>query len=379
MGSLLVGLGIILILAHNWDDFSKSLKTAIAFLPLVVGQAFVGYAIFKDKSAAWKEASGTFLFFAVGACIALISQIYNIPGNLSGYLLTWTLLCLPLVYLLRSKALLLLCLVFATYYACNFGYGYLSSANTPWWYLLLVASIFPFYIKWLQTDKQSNTLSVFHWLFPLSLTMVLGAFTVSDNNFGYLMYVILFGLFYNIGKLPYFSKQKLRRNGYLIIGSLGTVITMLMASFKWLWEDVNKGGFEFNYQELGIVFVLFVSALAVFYWLYIKLKSKALSLFQIVFEVFTILFFLSYVNTEVPVVLTNILLFVLGLNAVQIGVKTVRFGVLNYGLLIITALIVCRFFDTDMSFVLRGLLFVSVGAGFFVTNYVMLKKQNTKP
>lgn len=347
-------------------------------MPLLIGQVFIGVSITKNKSLAWKEASGTFLFFAIGACIALISQIYNIPGNLNSYLLTWTLLSLPLVYLLRSKALLLLCLVFATYYACNFGYAYLSKANSPWWYLILIVALIPFYLKWLQTEKRSNALSVFHWLFPLSFTIVLGAFTISNNNFGYLMYVILFGLFYNIGRLPYFISQKLRRNGYLIIGSLGTVITLLLASFKWLWTDVNRDGFVFNYQELSIIAVLFITTLVFFYRSYFKLKPSSLSLFQIVFIVFAGLFFLSYANTTTPVILTNILLFVLGLNAVQIGVKTVHFGVLNYGLLIITALVVCRFFDTDMSFVLRGLLFVSVGIGFFATNYMMLKKQKAK-
>ena len=113
LGSLLVGLGIILILAHNWDNFSKSVKTTFSFLPLIIGQAFVGYSIFKTKSVTWREASGTFLFFAVGASIALIGQVYNIPSNLSGFLLTWTLVSIPVIYLLRSNAVLLLCLVFA--------------------------------------------------------------------------------------------------------------------------------------------------------------------------------------------------------------------------------------------------------------------------
>ena len=31
LGSILVGLGIILILAHNWDDFTRSTKTIFAF------------------------------------------------------------------------------------------------------------------------------------------------------------------------------------------------------------------------------------------------------------------------------------------------------------------------------------------------------------
>ena len=43
--------------------------------------------------------------------------------------------------------------------------------------------------------------------------------------------------------------------------------------------------------------------------------------------------------------------------------------------IILTALIVCRFFDTDFSFVVRGLLFIAVGAGFFVANIYMIRKR----
>ena len=50
LGSVLVGLGIILILAHNWDDFPRTLKVVFAFLPLVISQLFVGYSIKNNKS-----------------------------------------------------------------------------------------------------------------------------------------------------------------------------------------------------------------------------------------------------------------------------------------------------------------------------------------
>jgi uncharacterized membrane protein len=121
LGSTLVGLGIILILAHNWDDFSRSIKTIFAFGPLIIGQLIVGYTILKKESTTWKEASSVFLFFAVGASMALVSQIYNIPGNFSSYMLTWILLCTPLIYLLKSNASAILHIVFATNYACAFG------------------------------------------------------------------------------------------------------------------------------------------------------------------------------------------------------------------------------------------------------------------
>jgi len=37
--------------------------------------------------------------------------------------------------------------------------------------------------------------------------------------------------------------------------------------------------------------------------------------------------------------------------------------------------VVCRFFDTNISFVLRGLMFVAVGAGFFFANSRLIKKR----
>jgi len=50
LGSALVGLGIILILAHNWDNFSILVKTFFAFLPLIIGQTISGYSILKNKA-----------------------------------------------------------------------------------------------------------------------------------------------------------------------------------------------------------------------------------------------------------------------------------------------------------------------------------------
>jgi uncharacterized membrane protein len=117
LGSLLVSLGIILILAHNWDDLTRTTKSIFAFIPLVIGQGLCAFSLWKKRdSTAWREASAVFLYFAIGACISLISQIYNIPGNLTSFLLTWLLLGLPLVYLLNSSSASLLYIIGITYY-----------------------------------------------------------------------------------------------------------------------------------------------------------------------------------------------------------------------------------------------------------------------
>jgi len=96
LGATLVGLGLILIIAHNWDDLSRFTKTILAFIPLIIGQLSSGYTILKKAtSTAWRETSGVFLFFGIGASISMVSQIYNIPGDLSNFILFWMLLALP--------------------------------------------------------------------------------------------------------------------------------------------------------------------------------------------------------------------------------------------------------------------------------------------
>jgi hypothetical protein len=55
--------------------------------------------------------------------------------------------------------------------------------------------------------------------------------------------------------------------------------------------------------------------------------------------------------------------------------KTDHLGKLNYGLVIITFLVIFRVFDTNLSFALRGLLFLIVGVGFYITNFQLLKKR----
>ncbi len=375
LGSMLVGLGMILILAHNWDSFSRTVKTVFAFAPLVVGQIIAGYSILKKKSKTWKEASGVFLFFAVGASMALVSQIYNLPGDLSHYLLTWIVLCLPLVYLLRSNTLVILQIVFITSYACHF--GYFSGSKTPWLYLVLFACLMPFYFRLLKQKRTQHITTVLNWLVPLSVIIVIGTFVKGDGNISFLIYVLLFGLLYNVAKTPYFNNLKLRQNGFLVLGSLGTVYMLLLTTFDWLWNSVFIENPNFNSQSFFIASILFCLALTILVYTQVKKETQKFNLFQYAFVFFTIFFAISFFSAHTTIILINLLILILGIIVVKIGVDTLHFGVLNYGLLIITALITCRFFDTNISFVIRGLLFVAVGAGFFLTNYIMLKKRKT--
>lgn len=375
LGGTLIGLGIILITAHNWDHFSRITKLFFAFLPMLIGQFVLGFSIIKNKSAAWKEAATVFLFFSVGACIALISQIYNIPGSLAGFLLLWTLLCVPLLFVTKSKAAIILHLFFCTYYALETGYRVFDSNETiPQLYFLLL--LFPLwrYIQIIRSQQPSAVIHILHWLFPLSVTISLPICIEQSEGVGFLQYLLLFGILYNIGQLPYFTNKSAIKNGYQAFGTIGTTIVLLITSFRFMWKH-EFDDVIFNSLEFFTAVALFMIASGLLYINSKRFTSQNFNLFYFVFLFFGIIFFIGIINDIVATILINVLLFALGVTTIQIGAKKLDFGLLNFGMLIITAMIICRFFDTNIAFELRGLMFVLVGIGFFTANYFMLKKQ----
>ena len=378
LGAILVGLGVILIIAHNWDELSRIVKTAFAFLPLLLGQLLCAFVLVRKKeSSSWSESASAFLFFAVGSSISLVSQIYHIPGDISAFMISWMLLSLPLVYLMRSSVVSLLYLIGITYYACQTGY-WSRPVEESYLYWLLVAGILPHYYFLLKKRPRSN-FTIFHsWLLPISLIICLGTIADSQENLMFVAYFSLFGLLYLIGNEEFFQGQKLRNNGYRVLGSLGSIILLLVLSFDDIWQDLRRTPIELSKAISSAEFISasLISILAGIL-LFRQIKHHGLKDFKPmapVFILFMITFFIGNYS-GIAVLLINVYIFVIGILIIREGARLDHFGVLNYGLLVITALIICRFFDTHLSFVVRGLLFVSIGVGFFLANYWMLRKR----
>ena len=377
LGALLVSLGIILILAHNWDDLTRTTKTVIAFIPMIVGQALCAYTLFKrNDSTAWREATSVFLYFAIGACISLISQIYNIPGNMTTFLLTWVVLGLPIVYVMNSSSASLLYIIGITTYACQIGYweSYHIESYLFWGLFLL---ILPHYYYLYTKRSESNFFTFHNWFIPLSVIIVLGTLAKDAGELMFVAYMSLFGLLYLIGGTKTLRDLRIRNNGYLILGSLGTVVLLLVLGFDWFWSDLrneDRPNGVLHSPEFITATVISLAALALL--IYQKTKQSPITLrpAEWVFIVFIGIFFLGMTSPFV-VIWINILTLIVAILTIREGAMKNHLGILNYGLLIITALIVCRFFDINIGFVLKGLLFVMVGMGFFFANLWMIRKK----
>jgi hypothetical protein len=73
--------------------------------------------------------------------------------------------------------------------------------------------------------------------------------------------------------------------------------------------------------------------------------------------------------------LMNCYVLLLGVDILARGIRTNSIARANFGLLLIAALAITRFFDSDLSFVTRGIGFIVVGAGFLVANILLFKKR----
>ena len=374
LGAILVGLGIILMVAHNWDTLPNSIKLFFSFIPLVAGQVLCGYTLFKKAdNRTCRETSASFLFFAVGASIALVAQVYHIPGNLASFLLTWMLLSFPIIYIMSSSMVSLLYMVGITAFGVEEGYGYQAADDHYYWGLLLLAV--PFYIQLVKKQPAGNATFFHHWFVAISLTICLGTVASSGARLMPIAYMSLFAMFYLLATMPWFGFKRLLSNGYLVVGSLGTMILLLGLSFEFFWVELAAGTFRSGFPEM-LATALFTLAAIILLYLQVRDRREApLNPMSFVFLLFIVIYFIGLQAPIAGVVLMNLLVLAAAVFTIMRGLRLQHIGILNYGLLIIAVLVICRFFDTNISFVLRGLMFVAVGVGFFIANTRLAKKR----
>ncbi|MBC7826464.1 MAG: DUF2157 domain-containing protein [Chitinophagaceae bacterium] len=388
LGALLVGFGIVLLVAHNWDVMPRSVQTIFAFLPLAAGQALCVFTLLKKRTnVAWRESSSVILFFAVASCMALISQIYHINGTLDGFILTWLLLTAALVYMMRSSLVSLLVIACATWYATLVGYQNIFSyhhTDIPYFYLVFLAFIGPHYYQYFKSNRKSNFFHLHNWFLVISTVIALGAFAgKSEDTFQWIFigYCSLFGIYYLLGESVYFEESRLFANPFLIAGLLGTIIIFLFWSYDGIWNEL-RGSKENYFRDLfqSIFFYLSFLLLVLHIYLLINLSKAEKGLYNplrlsvYVFAV-AVLFF-----AQIPflgLLIMNAWVLVTAMFYIRKGAIKDHLGILNFGLLIIACLTLLRFFDDSIAFVWRGLFFVATGIGFFLANYLILKKRKS--
>jgi len=142
-GAALIALGIISFVAANWDLIPKHCKWILITLAMV-GSHGAGYRLWKVKNSSPYLGHaliilGTLIF---GADIALIGQIFHLPGEYHHGLLLWSLGALGMGYAVQSVPHLLMAI------GASFGWFVASvrepSFGTFFYLMLLPAAVLPY-------------------------------------------------------------------------------------------------------------------------------------------------------------------------------------------------------------------------------------------
>lgn len=355
LGAILIALGVIVLLAHNWDELPRWIKTFFSFLPLLAGQAACGYLLFKKGLTSWwGEAAAAFTALTIGATIAMVHQVYNLPdSSFASFLTLWLILALPTLYLMRSRATAVL------YYIGIGALCILGYREWPTYYTSLVTFtlILPFYIWHIRYKANSAITYAFHWLTVVFSGIALFILSANIRDDGAILwFVLLSAIYLMIGK---YLQTSIYYNAYKVAALLCIPICFFIEDFP-----------SFNNYTLytTIAIVLFYFLLIAKYY-YIDKKEKTLDLVL----VFPLLYIFSIYL--VRLYLYDLVILAFGAYYIWKGFKSEHSLVVNYGLSVISVEIAIRFFDSYYPFIIKGIVFILLGIGFFVANYFILKQK----
>lgn len=376
LGALLIGGGVILLLAHNWDELGRPMRAFLSFMPLIIAQGLVLWAAWTGRSsAAWREGSATGLMLAVGASIALVSQTYHIGGEPADFVLTWMLLGLPLIYLLDAST------PAAIYWAgiTNWAGIHWAGGTQPVLYVFLMALAIPHFALASRDNRYAPRPALLGWVLAICLTVGTGfALTRHTEELWILAYSGLFGVMYLAGGLWFGEGSSAWQSPFKTVGAIGATFLSWLFTFHGVWGHGS-------YWHLGLTgpsvwdgaYLLTLAAVLV--WLWVKAlarRARGLLLLGCMPALAAMGYFVSRGsgNEAIAAVLFNIYLFALGLVMVVSALRQRKMAQMNLGLLVLSVLLLTRFFDSDLSFLFRGVAFIVVGAGFLAANVIMANR-----
>lgn len=372
IGALLVGLGIILILAHNWAQLTKLNRLAVSLSLLVAAQVLAGGVLwFKRDSTAWREGAATLLMLMVGAAMALVGQTYHLVEDTDAFLLTWMLLSLPVMYLLNSASVAILYTVGITFWA---GSHYGLSKQWVWG---LLAGALPHYWGLLKHNRYANTTAISWWVLTVCFYI---CFTVAFSDYlaglGFLVFSALFGATYLTGELWFISRDQGRRLPFTAVGLAGSVGLTFILTFNEVWRNMALAWKAVLPAAWIIAAVLLVLVAAGTVRL-IKNRNREAGKFAALPWVVGLAYLIQFYDPSGlgATLVLNVYMLGLSISLIAQGVREVHLGIVNLGMLMLAALIVARFFDIDVSFVVRGVSFVLLGIGFLAANVVLVRRK----
>ncbi|MHB9138394.1 MAG: DUF2157 domain-containing protein, partial [Victivallaceae bacterium] len=241
LSAALTGAGIILILAHNWDEIPRQARAGMALIPLCAAAGLGFYTLKKSKSAAWRESAAIFTALASAAAIALISQTYQMGGTLKDFLFTWMLLFFLLIYIFNSAATFVIYAFALTVWNLNRLDRWPHLPGNDFYFL---AMFIAFPLIWLIThfrkEPYSKRSALLCWVITIfALLNAIPLFAECDALQCKLGWALLLSVLFLSGVARRTGGAGFMSNPLLPAGIIGITIYASIATFSGFWEHTS--------------------------------------------------------------------------------------------------------------------------------------------
>ena len=384
LGALLIGLGIIFVLAYNWSALGRSVRTALSLAPLLAAQGLAAWVLWRNQpSAAWREGAAVMLALALVASVALIQQTYHVSSDYDELLLPCLLLALPVVYLLGSSAVAVLYLVGVLAWAgaadVTGASDVKGTASLAVW--LLAIPLAPHVWMAARADRYALRPVFLMWAVALWAGVALAFVVVGgdvDDVVPMVGYPALYAVMVLAGAVWFGRGASLWRRPVETVGAAGVAVSAYVLTFRGVWDDLAYHDGELaaalrNYPAAAAVAaVLVLASLALAGvclwrrrpWRLVLGAAPALALLGVGI-------FYATRSASAPAWMFNAYMLALAAAALVTGFRQRRLAMANLGVLLVAMLMVARFFDSEMGFLVKGIACIAAGAGFLVTNLVV--------
>ena len=364
IGAILIGTGVILICAKNWDIFPVQARISLAFLPLLVSHALVVYAVrVKYESIAWRESVAILNSASVFTVIAMVSRIFHLSSDYGLYLLICGLLSLPVMYILNSVSLLPVYL-----WAVINGSALLFSPMNA----LIMLGLFALGALFVFLKNENNGARL---VFKAWVTVAAGFATVMVMGYALDCSLLLtslcyFTLLFSAGPIPDRFSAPFR-----IIGISGALVTAAILTFESMWSyrnnPVNSGGGVFICVMLALIIWftarLFKRDRLMFYPVTPLALLCVLRFIWAFYNYSFYPFYLFFMGAS------NIIMLFIGIAFIVYGVKNMLLPHTNVGMASVCSVIIIWFFNGDYDFLWRGITFLVIGAAFLLVNVRLIR------
>jgi hypothetical protein len=257
------------------------------------------------------------------------------------------------------------------------------------WFWILAAALIPFIRRVLRENRHGPRAAVLLWGAAICACVSTGiCLEKVVPGLWIIVYAGLLSFFYLAGSYWFNEEAPLWNRPLFIVGSIGTAIYSLLLSNRWPWNDIGWHHYRYGleYDRIAAIpdYILAVGlTMAALALLVTSVRRKETK--RLYFGVMPLVAACGYALAALTdrelaaAALFSVYLFVISIATLVRGFRERRQGLVNGGMLMLSALIVNRFFDSEFDLLTRGIVFILLGVGFFAANIMLTRRKEATP